>query len=207
MRRMCRCMEWPPLLVTSPHGVTSEKHWRLAQFVFALVFEVAVNFFYETYNKSFFLKVEMILRFHKLEIIQIQSRYFLCISTGPEEYQLCQSKYWPIKVSIALAVVPALLSYCRCYNRYVQCRWLNVWSVYFYFNTLSCKKYFSRGYGGCTKYMQQWKFWRGGQLVLVVKKWKVGEEGRLTLNSFHGGGIDLFWNYTFLILSDKSCFH
>ena len=31
---------------------------------------------------------------------------------------------------------------------YVQCRWLNVWSVFFYLNTLSCQNYFSRGYGG-----------------------------------------------------------
>ena len=37
--------------------------------------------------------------------------------------------------------------------------------------------------------------------------WKVGEEGGLTLNSPHGGGMDIFCNYTFLILSDKSCFH
>ena len=27
-------------------------------------------------------------------------------------------------------------------SSYVQCRWLNVWSVYFYFNTLSCQNYF-----------------------------------------------------------------
>ena len=31
--------KWPPLLVTSPHGVTlwTKKHWRLALFVFASV--------------------------------------------------------------------------------------------------------------------------------------------------------------------------
>ena len=34
-----------------------------------------------------------------------------------------------------------------------------------------------------------------GGLVLVVKKWKVGEEGGLRLNSFHGGGMDIFCNY------------
>ena len=27
-------------------------------------------------------------------------------------------------------------------SSYVQCTWLNVWSVYFYFNTLSCWNYF-----------------------------------------------------------------
>ena len=32
---------------------------------------------------------------------------------------------------------------------YVQCRWLNVWRVYFYFNTLSCLNYFfPEGMGG-----------------------------------------------------------
>ena len=37
--------KWPPLLVTSPHGVTlwTEKHWRLAYF--ESVFKVAVDFF------------------------------------------------------------------------------------------------------------------------------------------------------------------
>ena len=29
-------------------------------------------------------------------------------------------------------------------SSYVQCKWLNVWSVYFYFNTLSCQNYFSQ---------------------------------------------------------------
>ena len=43
--------KWPPLLVTSPHGVTlwTKKHWRLALFVFASVFEVAVDFFHENW--------------------------------------------------------------------------------------------------------------------------------------------------------------
>ena len=34
-------------------------------------------------------------------------------------------------------------------SSYVQCRWLNVRSVYFYFNTLSCQNYFfQRVWGG-----------------------------------------------------------
>ena len=43
--------KWPPLLVSSPHGVTlrTKKHWRLALYVFALVFEVAVDFFRENW--------------------------------------------------------------------------------------------------------------------------------------------------------------
>ena len=43
--------KWPPLIVTSPHGVTlwTKKHWRLALFVFASVFEVAVDFFHENW--------------------------------------------------------------------------------------------------------------------------------------------------------------
>ena len=43
--------KWPPLLVTSPHGVTlwTKKHQRLTWFVFASVFEVAVNFFCENW--------------------------------------------------------------------------------------------------------------------------------------------------------------
>ena len=43
--------KWPPLLVTSPHGVTlwTKKHWGLALFVFASVFEVGVDFFRENW--------------------------------------------------------------------------------------------------------------------------------------------------------------
>ena len=37
--------KWPPLLVTSPHGVTVWTKKQLALFVFASVFEVAVDFF------------------------------------------------------------------------------------------------------------------------------------------------------------------
>ena len=35
-------------------------------------------------------------------------------------------------------------------SSYVQCRWLNVWSVYFYFDTLFChlKHFFPAGMGG-----------------------------------------------------------
>ena len=43
--------KWPPLLVTSPHGVAlwTKKHWGLVLFVFTSVFEVAVNFFHENW--------------------------------------------------------------------------------------------------------------------------------------------------------------
>ena len=39
------------LLVTSPRGVTlwTKKHWRLALFVFASVFKVAIDFFRENW--------------------------------------------------------------------------------------------------------------------------------------------------------------
>ena len=62
--------KWPPLLVTSPHGVTlwTKKHWRLALFVFASVFEKSSKWKSTSFAKiGFFLKVEMMLQFHKLE--------------------------------------------------------------------------------------------------------------------------------------------
>ena len=36
-------------------------------------------------------------------------------------------------------------------SSYAQCRWLNVWSVYFYFNTLSCQNYFFQRVWGLYK--------------------------------------------------------
>ena len=52
--------KWPLLLVTSPHRVTlwTEKYWRLASSKWQSVSFV---------NISFFIKIEMMLRFHKLE--------------------------------------------------------------------------------------------------------------------------------------------
>ena len=43
--------KWPPLLVTSPHGVTlwTKKHWKLPLFVFGSVFEVGLDFFRENW--------------------------------------------------------------------------------------------------------------------------------------------------------------
>ena len=43
--------KWPPLPVTGPHRVTlwTKKHWRLALFVFASAFVVAVDFFRENW--------------------------------------------------------------------------------------------------------------------------------------------------------------
>ena len=61
-------------------------------------------------------------------------------------------------------------------SSYVQCRWLNVWSVYFFFNTLSCQNYFFQRVGGLYKIVveipERWGGYFTGQ-----KKWK-----------FRGGG-------------------
>ena len=65
-------------------------------------------------------------------------------------------------------------------SSYVQCKWLNVLSVYFHFNTLSCQIIFSRGHGGCTKCSGNSRGVGGrggGGVILVVQKWK-----------FRGGG-------------------
>ena len=78
---------------------------------------------------------------------------------------------------------------------YLQCRWLNVWRVNFYFNTLSCLNYFfpeimggvqngsgnSKGVGG----------YFSGQKMEIP-----GRRGEFTWNSLRGGGMDIFWNYT-----------
>ena len=59
----------------------------------------------------------------------------------------------------------------------VLCSRLSVQSVYFDFNTLSHQNNFSRGYGGCSKYL--WKFRRGGGLFLWSKNGNSGVEGGL----------------------------
>ena len=75
---------------------------------------------------------------------------------------------------------------------YVQCIWLNVWSVYFYFNTLSCQNYFFQRVWGVCKIVVEIP--EGWGVVLVVKKWK-----------FQGGGGGAYvkfppwWGYGYFL--------
>ena len=41
---------------------------------------------------------------------------------------------------------------------------------------------------------------KGWGVILVVKNENSGEEGGLTQNSLRGGGMDVFWNYTLLLM-------
>ena len=53
----------------------------------------------------------------------------------------------------------------------VQCKWLNVWSVYFYFNTFSCENYFfPEGMGVYKIVVEILEGWGWGGIILVVKK-------------------------------------
>ena len=48
-------------------------------------------------------------------------------------------------------------------SSYVQCKSLNVWSVYFYFNTLSCQNYFFQRVWGVYKIVVEiLEEWGGG---------------------------------------------
>ena len=74
---------------------------------------------------------------------------------------------------------------------YVQCRWLNVWSVYFYFNTLSCQNYFFQRVWGVYKIVVEIP--EGWGVILLVKKWK-----------FRGGGgayvkFPPWWGYGYFL--------
>ena len=61
-------------------------------------------------------------------------------------------------------------------SSYVQCKSLNVWSVYFFFNTLSCQNYFFQGVWGVYKIAVEIP--EGWGANLVVKNWKFrGGEG------------------------------
>ena len=60
-------------------------------------------------------------------------------------------------------------------SSYVQCKWLNVWSAYFYFNTLSCQNYFFQGVWEFTKSSGNSE---GAAVILVAKTWKFRGGGR-----------------------------
>ena len=57
-------------------------------------------------------------------------------------------------------------------SSYVQCRWLNVWSVYFYFNTLSCQNYFFQRVWGVYKTVveipERWGGYFTGQKMEIL---------------------------------------
>ena len=55
---------------------------------------------------------------------------------------------------------------------------------------------FSRGVGGSLSY--SWKFRRGGGHQFLAKMENPGRWGGPKWNSLRGGGLDIFWNYTFL---------
>ena len=68
-------------------------------------------------------------------------------------------------------------------SSYVQCRWLNVWSVYFYFNTLSCQNYFFQRVWGLYKIVVEIpEGWGGGGVgYFTGKKMEIpGRGGGLT---------------------------
>ena len=66
-------------------------------------------------------------------------------------------------------------------SSYVQCRWLNVWSVYFYFNTLSCQNYFfQRAWGLYKIVVEILEGWGGGVISLVKEMEIPGRGGGLT---------------------------
>ena len=65
------------------------------------------------------------------------------------------------------------------FSSFVQCKLLNVWSVYFFFNTLSCQNYFLPGGMGVYKIVVEIPEGSGG-VILVVKNWKFRGGGGLT---------------------------
>ena len=64
-------------------------------------------------------------------------------------------------------------------SSYVQCKWLNVWSVYFYFNTLSCQNYFSEGMGDVQNSSGNSRGWGGGGCFSGQKMEIPGRRGGL----------------------------
>ena len=60
----------------------------------------------------------------------------------------------------------------------MQCKSLNVWSVYFFFNTLSCQNYVFQGVRGVYKIVVEIP--EGWGVILVVKIGNSGEEVGLT---------------------------
>ena len=80
----------------------------------------------------------------------------------------------------------------------MQCRWLNVWSVYFHLNTLSCQNYFFQRIQGVYKIVVEipegWGYLNG------PKKWK-----------FRGGGrayvkFPPWWGYGYFLELHVKCF-
>ena len=53
----------------------------------------------------------------------------------------------------------------------MQCKSLNVWSVYFFFNTLSCQNYFFQGVWGVYKIIEEipegWEGYFSGQKLAI----------------------------------------
>ena len=82
---------------------------------------------------------------------------------------------------------------------YVQCRWRNVWRVYIDLNTLSCLNFFVQRVWGVYKMVVEipkgWGGYFSGQKVEIP-----GRRGDLAWNSLRGGGMDIFWNYTFYFI-------
>ena len=80
----------------------------------------------------------------------------------------------------------------------MQCRLLNVWRIYFYFNTLSCLGYFfPEGMGGVQNSSGNSEGVEvGGYLSGQKKEISGRRRWVLTLNSLGDGGMDIFWNYT-----------
>ena len=73
----------------------------------------------------------------------------------------------------------------------MQLKSLYVWSVYFFFNTLSCQKYFFPGVMGLYKIIVETP--EGWGVILVVKNWK-----------FRGGGgasvkFPPWWGYGYFL--------
>ena len=76
-------------------------------------------------------------------------------------------------------------------SSYVQCRWLNVWSVYFYFNTLSCQNYFFQRVWGVYKIV-----------VEIPEGWRVFFYWSKNGNSREGGAYVKFppwWGYGYFL--------
>ena len=63
-------------------------------------------------------------------------------------------------------------------SSYVTCKSLNVWSVYFIFDTLSCQNYFFQGVWGVYRIVVE--ILEGWGVISVVKNWKFQGGGGLT---------------------------
>ena len=81
-------------------------------------------------------------------------------------------------------------------SSYVQCRWLNVWSVYFCFNTLSCQNYFFRRVWGVYKIVVEipegWGGYFGDQKMVIL-----GRRGAYV-------EFPLWWGYGYFLVLHKT---